>query len=59
MKYSNHHVTASVIVKWLRQNSLSQVQYLAGPRYICSKEAYQQNEMEGLSEEVNKFHPLV
>jgi site-specific recombinase XerD len=49
---------ASVIVKWLRQHNLRQVQYLAGHRYISSTEAYRQNEMEGLTEEVNKFHPL-
>ena len=49
---------ASVIMKWLKQYNLRQVQYLAGHRYISSTEAYQQNDMEGLSEEVNKFHPL-
>jgi len=49
---------ASVIMKWLKQYNLRQVQYLAGHRYISSTEAYQQNEMEGLTEEVNKFHPL-
>ena len=49
---------ASVISKWLKQYNLRQVQYLAGHRYISSTEAYQQNEMEGLTEEVNKFHPL-
>jgi site-specific recombinase XerD len=51
-------IRASVIVKWLRQYNLREVQYLAGHRYISSTEAYQQNEMEGLSEEVNRFHPL-
>jgi integrase/recombinase XerD len=49
---------ASVIVKWLKQYNLREVQYLAGHRYISSTEAYKQNEMEGLSEEVMKFHPL-
>lgn len=49
---------ASVIVKWLRMYNLRQAQYLAGHRYISSTESYQQNEMEGLSEEVNQFHPL-
>lgn len=49
---------ASVIVKWLKQYNLREVQYLAGHRYISSTEAYKQNEMEGLSEEVNQFHPL-
>lgn len=49
---------ASVIVKWLKQYNLREVQYMAGHRYISSTEAYRQSEMEGLSEEVNKFHPL-
>lgn len=51
-------IRASVIVKWLKQYNLRQVQYLAGHRYISSTEAYRINEMEGLTEEVNKFHPL-
>jgi integrase/recombinase XerD len=49
---------ASVIVKWLKMYNLRKVQYLAGHRYSSSTEAYQQNDMEGLSEEVNKFHSL-
>lgn len=49
---------ASVIVKWLRVYNLRKVQHLAGHRYISSTESYQQSEMEGLTEEVNKFHPL-
>ena len=49
---------ASVIVKWLKMYNLRQVQYLAGHRFISSTEAYLQSEMDGLSEEVNKFHPL-
>lgn len=49
---------ASVIVKWLKQYNLREVQYMAGHRYISSTEAYKQSEMEGLSEEVNQFHPL-
>jgi site-specific recombinase XerD len=49
---------ASVIVKWLKMYNLRKVQYLAGHRYISSTEAYQQSEMQGLTEEVNKFHPL-
>lgn len=49
---------ASVIVKWLKVYNLRKVQYLAGHRYISATESYQQNEMEGLTEEVNQFHPL-
>jgi len=49
---------ASVIVKWLKMYNLRKVQYLAGHRYISATEAYRQNEMEGLAEEVNQYHPL-
>lgn len=49
---------ASVIVKWLKQYNLREVQYLAGHRFISSTEAYQQSDMAGLTVEVNKFHPL-
>ncbi len=52
------HIRASVIVKWLRQYNLRKVQYMAGHRFISSTEVYRQNEMEGLTEEVNRFHPL-
>jgi integrase/recombinase XerD len=55
---SADQLRASVIVKWLKQYNLREVQYLAGHRYISSTEAYKQNEMEGLTEEVNMFHPL-
>jgi site-specific recombinase XerD len=51
-------IRASVITKWLRYYNLREVQYLAGHRYISSTEAYQQNEMEGLTDEVNLYHPL-
>lgn len=51
-------IRASVIVKWLKQYNLRQVQYMAGHRYISSTEAYRQSEMEGLMEEINRYHPL-
>ena len=40
----------SVIVKWLKQHNLQQVQYLAVHRYISSTESYQQNDIETLKE---------
>jgi len=49
---------ASVITKWLKMYNLREVQYLAGHRYISSTEDYLENEMEGLAEEVQMFHPL-
>ncbi|PIQ50224.1 MAG: hypothetical protein COW03_01020 [Cytophagales bacterium CG12_big_fil_rev_8_21_14_0_65_40_12] len=51
-------IRASVITKWLKQYNLRETQYLAGHRYISTTEGYKQNDMEGLVEEVNMFHPL-
>lgn len=51
-------IRASVIVKWLKRYNLREVQYLAGHRYISSTEGYLHNEMEGLKEEVQQFHPI-
>lgn len=51
-------IRASVITKWLKMYNLREVQYLAGHRYIGTTEGYQQNDIEGLAEEINQFHPL-
>jgi integrase/recombinase XerD len=51
-------IRASVITKWLKVYNLREVQVLAGHRYISSTEQYLQNDMEGLQEEVEKYHPL-
>ena len=51
-------IRASVITKWLKMYNLREVQYLAGHRYIGTTEGYQQNDIEGLAEEINMFHPL-
>jgi len=51
-------IRASVITKWLKVHNLRRVQYLAGHRYISSTEMYKENEIDGLLEEVNQFHPL-
>lgn len=48
----------SVIVKWLKQYNLREVQYKAGHRFISSTEQFLVNETEGLQEEVNQYHPL-
>ena len=49
---------ASVITKWLKRYNLREVQYRAGHRYVSSTEKYKQNDLEGLQEEINRFHPL-
>lgn len=55
---SLNQIRASVITKWLKTYNLREAQYLAGHRYISSTEHYLQNDLEGLSEEINKYHPL-
>ncbi len=51
-------IRASVITKWLKIYNLREVQYRAGHRYVSSTESYKQNDLEGLQEEVNMYHPL-
>ena len=51
-------IRASVITKWVKMYNLRKAQYLAGHRYISSTESYLQNDMEGLKEEVQQYHPL-
>lgn len=51
-------IRQSVIVYWLKNHNLRQVQYMAGHKYVSSTERYQQNNIEDLQKEVNKYHPL-
>ena len=55
---NSKQIRASVITKWLKQYNLRETQYLAGHRYISTTESYQQNDVEGLAEEINMYHPL-
>ena len=55
---STKQIRASVITKWLKQHNLRETQYRAGHRYISSTEVYQQNDLEGLSEEISQYHPF-
>jgi integrase/recombinase XerD len=52
-------IRASVITHWLKIYNLRQVQYRAGHRFVSSTEAYMVNDLEGLLEDINKFHPIV
>jgi len=52
------HIRASVITKWLKKYNLRKAQYMAGHRYISSTESYLVNDLEGLQEEINQYHPL-
>lgn len=51
-------VRASVITYWLKHYNLREVQYRAGHRYVSSTEAYQINDLEGLQEDITKYHPF-
>jgi integrase/recombinase XerD len=53
-----NQIRQSVITYWLKNHNLRQVQYMAGHKYVSSTERYQQNNIEDLQKEVNKFHPL-
>lgn len=49
---------ASVIVHWLKLYNLRQVQYMAGHRYVSSTEGFLVNEMDGMIEDIEKYHPI-
>ena len=52
-------IKASVIVHWLKLYNLRQVQYMAGHRYVSSTEQFLVNEMDGMIEDIEKYHPIV
>ncbi|CAA0203896.1 Integrase/recombinase XerD family [Tenacibaculum maritimum] len=60
----NHKLTnikqirASVIVYWLSQYNIREVQYMAGHRYISSTERYVQENLESLQEVIESLHPI-
>jgi integrase/recombinase XerD len=51
-------IRASVITHWLKLHNLRQVQYMAGHRFVSSTEAFLINDLDDLSEEINKYHPI-
>ena len=55
---SANQIRQSTITYWLKNHNLRQAQYMAGHKYVSSTERYQQNNIEDLQKEVNKYHPL-
>lgn len=55
---SLNQLRASVITHWLKLYNLRQVQYMAGHRYVSSTESYRVNDLEDLSEEIERYHPV-
>jgi len=55
---NNNSIRASVIVNWLKQYNIREVQEMAGHRHICSTESYKQDNLENLQKVIQLFHPL-
>ncbi len=55
---NNSSIRASVIVIWLRQYNIREVQEMAGHRHICSTESYKQDNLENLQKVIQNFHPI-
>lgn len=48
----------SVIMNWLKQHNIRQVQYMAGHKYISSTDKYKQEDLHDLQAQLNTHHPL-
>jgi integrase/recombinase XerD len=53
-----HQIRASVIVNWLSQYNLREVQIMAGHKYISTTERYVQEDLRQLQNVINTYHPL-
>jgi integrase/recombinase XerD len=51
-------IRASVITHWIKQYNLRKVQYMAGHRYVSSTEKFKVNDIEGLQDEIQRYHPI-
>ncbi len=51
-------IRGSVLVNWLKQYNIRQVQYMAGHKHIGSTERYKQEDLQDLQLQLNLFHPL-
>ena len=51
-------VRASVIIHWLKQHNLRQVQYMAGHKYVSTTETYLVGQVEDLKADIEQFHPI-
>ena len=54
----SQQLRTSVFVHWLKMYNLRQVQYMAGHRYISSTESILVNEMDEMTEDIEKNHPI-
>ncbi|NOQ74904.1 MAG: tyrosine-type recombinase/integrase [Crocinitomix sp.] len=53
------HIRASVITHWLKLHGKRQTQYMIGHKWISSTEHYERQDLEALTNALDKFHPLL
>jgi site-specific recombinase XerD len=51
-------IRASTITDWIKTSGLRKAQYNAGHRYISTTETYLPNDLEQLTDEIEKFNPF-
>ncbi|MDR3327715.1 MAG: phage integrase N-terminal SAM-like domain-containing protein [Prevotellaceae bacterium] len=52
-------IRASIIIFWVKSYGLRKAQHLAGHRFISATEKYQINNLDGLTDDINKLHPFL
>lgn len=62
-KYNPHvknalHIRASVIMQWIKLYSIRKAQYMCGHRSISSTESYREQDLEGMQNQLTKYHPF-
>lgn len=55
---NNNSIRTGVIVNWLKQYNVREVQEMAGHRHFCSTESYRQDNLENQHKIINNFHPI-
>jgi integrase/recombinase XerD len=54
----SRQIRSSVIMGWLKQYNIRQVQYMAGHKSIRSTESYRLQDLTDLTRQLELFHPL-
>lgn len=52
------HIRASVILHWMKVYDKRQVQYMIGHRHISSTENYEVQQLDTLSDQLQRYHPF-
>jgi integrase/recombinase XerD len=52
------HLRQSIIIGWLKAHPIRQVQYMAGHKNIRSTERYKDEDINDLSQQITKYHPI-